>query len=566
MRSRRRSKVSTVSSARYRSVCRSFANSVTIASYHAPSSSQSTRTYRPTLSGPGGSAGGSGSGRTGSGSIPSGTSAGRSRGGRSIQRTRLRCGRASRALASAIASASASSASSRAGGARRPRRSSWRSVSPRLRSISSYDASSRAGAPKPAAPSPPARARRAAFSSAAGGGGACRAGTPAAPGPGGRARLQARSHRAALPRVHADGAEARVFRVGRAATRVRRAARGGARGARGPSQRHSLASSPAAKYVRLSASAPTDSPCASGWHWYASSAMRRRRRHRRHLVHARLVGLEAVLAQRVEHVQARGWRETKTRFGREGVAARRGAAAIRADASSSRSTAKSSSPSPGTVASSPSLISCVEEDRSGSPLRPSLFLPLVPRALVALRLGIRVRILEVIRLVRDLTHAALKPAFPVVHLQAHGPGTVLDEPQDQLDDHHLARRVQQRALEPVRGERGKPHDRSERVAKGKHGVELPIAAKREDSLPRLRVRILQSARRTPILKLWIIARGRVPAGHRRRQPPRAPSCGDRDRSAGTRKDFRQNARGRLAVCILEKCRDPGPADSWVHRP
>ena len=182
------------------------------------------------------------------------------------------------------------------------------------------------------------------------------------------------------------------------------------------------------------------------------------------------------------------------------------------------------------------------------------------------RLGIRVRILEVIRLVRDLTHAALKPAFPVVHLQAHGPGTVLDEPQDQLDDHHLARRVQQRALEPVRGERGKPHDRSERVAKGKHGVELPIAAKREDSLPRLRVRILQSARRTPILKLWIIARGRVPAGHRRRQPPRAPSCGDRDRSAGTRKDFRQNARGRLAVCILEKCRDPGPADSWVHRP
>ena len=38
----------------------------------------------------------------------------------------------------------------------------------------------------------------------------------------------------------------------------------------GFSQRHSLASFPDAKYTRFSASAPTRSPCASGWHWYAS--------------------------------------------------------------------------------------------------------------------------------------------------------------------------------------------------------------------------------------------------------------------------------------------------------
>ena len=275
-----------------------------------------------------------------------------------------------------------------------------------------------------------------------------------------------------------------------------------------------------------------------------------------------------MLAQRVEHVQARGWRETEKRVSAaKGVAARarRGGDPSGRVVVSVDGKVLVSVPGDGRLVPVPHFLAWRRIARD-LPFVLRFFFLLVPGVLVALRLGIRVRILEVIRLVRDLTHAALKPAFPVVHLQAHGPGTVLDEPQDQLDDHHLARRVQQRALEPVRGERGKPHDRSERVAKGKHGVELPIAAKREDSLPRLRVRILQSARRTPILKLWIIARGRVPAGHRRRQPPRAPSCGDRDRSAGTRKDFRQNARGRLAVCILEKCRDPGPADSWVHRP
>ena len=117
----------------------------------------------------------------------------------------------------------------------------------------------------------------------------------AAPSPGGRARLRARNHRAALPRVHADSAEARVFRVGR--TAACSTSRGGARGAAGRSRRHSLASS-RRRSTRGSRRRRRRTRRAPRGGTGTSPATRRRRRHRRHLVHARLAGLEAVLAAR----------------------------------------------------------------------------------------------------------------------------------------------------------------------------------------------------------------------------------------------------------------------------